>query len=89
MDLKDYLKLNPEIKIDDLAKNLGVHRNHISGIIHKRRIPSSDLARKIIKLTNDQVQMDDLIPKQVEICPCCKRKLPRGFILSEHEIRSN
>lgn len=89
MELKEYFKLNPEIKIDDFAQKLGVHRNHVSGIIHKRRIPSSDLARKIIKLTNGLVKMEDLIPSEIAVCPCCKRKLPRGFVLSKDENTSH
>lgn len=84
MNLKDYLK-DHQIKINDLAKKLGIDRSHLSGVIHKRYIPSYSLAKAIEKFTNSNVLVDDLIPpkEEAKFCPCCKQKLPKGTALSE------
>lgn len=85
MDLKDYLK-DHQIKINDLAKKLGIARNHLSGVVNKRYIPSYSLAKAIEKFTNRNVLVDDLIPpkEEAKYCPCCKQKLPKGVVLSEN-----
>jgi hypothetical protein len=82
MDLKEYLKKH-DIKIGDFADKLKIHRNHLSGIINKRFVPGIALARQIEKLTKKQVTVDELIPPKEErqICPCCKRKLPKGMAI--------
>ncbi len=79
MDLKEYLKKH-DIKIGDFSDELKIHRNHLSGIINKRFVPGITLARQIEKLTKKQVTVDELIPTKEErqVCPCCKRKLPKG-----------
>ena len=78
MELKEYLK-ESKIKIGDFAEMINVHRNHLSGIINKRFVPGIALARHIEKLTKGKVTVDELIRKEERnICPCCKRKLPKG-----------
>lgn len=82
MELKEYLKKN-NIKINDLAEFLNVHRNHLSGIVNKRFVPSLILARQIVKFTKGEVALENLISQKEEgqICPCCKRKLAKGAVI--------
>lgn len=75
MELKDYLKLN-KITVLSFAEKLGVTRQHIDGILNKKRWASKKMAAMIIQECNSEVTLEDLNrgkPSDI-ICPTCKRK---------------
>lgn len=75
MELKDYLKMNKMTSLS-FAEKIGVTRQHIDGIVNKKRWASKKMAAMIIEACNSEVTLEDLNrgkPSNV-ICPTCKRK---------------
>jgi DNA-binding XRE family transcriptional regulator len=63
VDLENYLKEQQILK-QDFAKRIHVSRSCISHIINKRREPSLEVARRIIKETKGKVNVADLFKKE-------------------------
>jgi len=59
MRLVDYLKANNLNRLQ-FAKILGISPTHMSDICNKKKNPSLDLCRRIIKATNGKVNIGDL-----------------------------
>lgn len=77
MKLKDYLKLHDLTQMS-LARKLGIHKSHIYVIVNERQRPSIDLAREIVKITNGEVTIEDLIKERK------KTKKPRKNNSNKH-----
>lgn len=83
MDLKQYF-LDKNLVIAHVAEKLGVHRNHLSAIVNKRYLPGKMLAKEIVRFTNGEVRLEDLLPEETKkVCPCCGRKLPKNYQLNK------
>lgn len=66
MKLKEYIQREKLCKFR-IATSLGIHRNHFDGIVNGITTPRLPLAQKIVKFTNNEVTLDDLVgraPKQ-------------------------
>ena len=62
MDLADHLSAT-ETTQAAFAGRIGIGEAHLSLIIHKRRKPSLEVARRIIDASKGDVTFDDLCPK--------------------------
>ncbi len=60
MNLKEYLFLK-RMTVTEFSEMMGYHRNHISGIISGRVIPSRGLAKSIERITNGEVTAKELL----------------------------
>ena len=76
MELKQYL-LDKNLTIAYVAEQLGIHRNHLSSIVNRRHPPGPMLAKEIVRFTNGDVLLEDLLIEK-KFCPCCGRKLPKN-----------
>lgn len=61
MTLAKYLK-KTGIAVPDFAKSIGVNKGTIYNYINGDRIPTLDIAMKIVEATNGQVAYEDLTP---------------------------
>jgi len=62
MDLREYLFYN-RMTVKQFSEKIGCSRNHISEIIHGRRIPGKRLAKDIEIATNGEVKAKNLLPE--------------------------
>ena len=69
MQLLEYLS-SKGISQSELARALGISSTHANRLVHKKRIPSIYLARKIEEVTKGEVPVYELldikIPKEKE-----------------------
>ena len=68
MKLEEYLRFN-RIKNRELAEKLGVSQAFVNLMLHGKRKPSLDLAKKIEKITEGRVSVFELLginkPKKI------------------------
>ena len=68
--LEEYLRKN-NIEKQQFAKMIGVSQSFFSLVINRKRDPSLQVIRRIIKVTNGQVNISDLVnmepPKREKI----------------------
>ena len=75
MKLREYLQ-EQKISQRELARRLSISYSYIYMIMSGTRRPSVDVAREIVKMTNNEVTLDELLPaKQHEKCPHCGKKM--------------
>lgn len=60
MNLKEYLFLK-RMTVTEFSEMMGYNRNHISGIVNGRIIPSRGLAKSIERITNGEVTAEELL----------------------------
>ena len=83
MKLIDYLKKHG-ISINEMARQLGVSTNFLWMCTKGMRKIPLDLAQDIVKLTNNECTIPELITpmpkkeKESNICECCGRRLPKN-----------
>jgi transcriptional regulator with XRE-family HTH domain len=69
MKLKEYVYKN-RVNISEMARQIGMSINHLNNIVHGKRIPGPELARRIQEQTHDWVTVDDLIPSKSPATRC-------------------
>lgn len=76
MMLRQYLD-KERMPVSEMARRLGIHRNHMFMLLNGQRRPSIELARHIEDLTKKEVTLDDLIPPKpkCQFCPACGQKI--------------
>ena len=79
MNLRDYLYFE-KIKGTEFARTLGVHHNHVYGLVNGTRRPSMALAYLIRNVTGGKVGLADLgldekqEVKKIAVKACKKKK---------------
>lgn len=63
MDLREWL-FRKRKTVTDFAKEIGVSRNHINGIVNGRGKPSAKLAKQIQDATHGEVSIMELLYPQ-------------------------
>lgn len=61
MNLKDFIKTN-NMTVSFFVRKLGVSYPYGWNLVHGKRRPSPDIAKKIIAITKGKVSWDDIYP---------------------------
>ena len=61
MDLMEYWKLIGKKDAEELCKSVGTSYEYFKHICNKRKRPSVDLARKIVKQSGGEISLEKLL----------------------------